>query len=496
MDAISNNHIYDLFIIGGGINGVGIAADAAGRGLSVMLCEQHDLASGTSSSSTKLIHGGLRYLEYYEFKLVHEALLEREILLNKAPHIIKPLSFVMPHNKKLRPLWLIRLGLFLYDHLARRQRLPGSHLINLTNSLEGAALKKGFRRGFTYSDCWVDDARLVVLNAISARDDGANIVARTKCTAAIRHKEHWEIKLQDSEKAYTVKAKVLINAAGPWVTMVTNNIESDSKHNLRLVKGSHIVIPRSFQGEHAYILQNKDKRVIFAIPYEHKYTLIGTTEVAFEGDPETAKISEQEKQYLCDSYNRYFEKSLHVNDIVWSYSGVRPLLEDESETASKVSRDYKITVEKNENEAPLVTIHGGKITTYRTLAEHTLTKLKNVFPDMGGAWTAEKKLPGGTVDPAILIAQLAEKHPWLAPSLINRYAYTYGDLAKDILDSADNTETLGELFGADLYECEVLYLIKNEWAKTAEDILWRRTKLGLNFSEKEIIKLENFLEKL
>jgi len=492
-------NIFDLCIIGGGINGTGIACDAAGRGLSVLLCEQGDLASATSSSSTKLIHGGLRYLEHYEFKLVHEALKEREILLKKAPHLIWPLNFVMPHNKRLRPLWLIRMGLFLYDHLSRRNRLPASHLINLDEGVEGYALQTKFRKGFMYSDCWVDDARLVILNAMAARENGATILPRTKCISVKRENDHWEVHLIDviTQKERTIIARMLVDAAGPWVDRVMKKIiHQNSPSKLKLVKGSHIVVPKLFEGEHAYLLQNPDKRVIFAIPYEHQFTLIGTTEVDFSGDPSTASIDEGEKKYLCESINRYFKQSISPDNIVWSYSGVRPLQDNAKCDASSTTRDYQLKIDTEKNQAPLLTVFGGKITTFRTLSEHALEKIKPFFDSCGDAWTKNSPLPGGDFKHGSFkefLLKIGHLYPWLPEKTRQRLAHQYGTNMHAILAEAHGITGLGEDFGHGLYAREVEYLMENEWAENIDDILWRRTKLGLFFLESEKEKLKNWI---
>lgn len=380
----------DLLIIGGGINGAGIACDAAGRGLSVHLCEQNDLASGTSSKSTKLIHGGLRYLEHYQFRLVHESLIEREILLRKAPHLIKPLNFVLPHHPGLRPAWLIGLGLFLYDHLAKRSLLPHSKKLLLHNTLYGEPLKSNYKTGFMYPDCWVDDARLVMANAISAHNAGAKISTHCKVEKFTRIDHLWHAEIFDkiNHKNFTIKAKAIVNATGPWIGPYL------LQHTIRLVKGSHIVIPKLYEGEHAYILQQTDQRIVFAIPYQHEWTLIGTTDVDYLGDPAAAEISSDEINYLCDVINTYFKKNISSQDVVWTFSGVRPLFDKHvNQDAKSLSRDYAFELTDMNGELPLLSVLGGKITTYRVLAEHALEKLKPYFPHMGPAWTAHAPLP-------------------------------------------------------------------------------------------------------
>lgn len=490
--------LYDLVVIGGGINGAGIAADAAGRGLSVLLCEQNDLACATSSASSKLIHGGLRYLEHYEFRLVREALREREILLHKAPHIIHPLRFVMPHHQALRPAWIIRLGLFLYDHLAARQILPRSHSINLKHHEAGKALH-GFSKGFIYSDCWVDDARLVVLNAMAAKQHGAVILTRTQCVDAVRQNDRWHVRLKnilDGEQMI-VSAKALVNAAGPWVEdVIKNKVHLTSKNHIRLVKGSHIIVPKLYQHHNAYLLQNTDKRVVFVIPFLEQYCLIGTTDILYQNDPAHTCITPEETRYLCDAVNHYFANKISPADVIWSYAGVRALHQDDANNPSAITRDYTLEIDTHDGKAPMLSVFGGKITTYRKLAEHALAKLRPFFPNCSHDWTAKAVLPGGDIPHAnfeLFAQQFAKKFPWLPESLAYRYAKNYGTLASTVLDNATCLDDLGTHFGAGLYQLEVEYLINNEWAKTAEDILWRRTKLGLVFTAKNINQLNAFL---
>lgn len=486
----------DLLVIGGGINGTGIAADAAGRGLSVVLCEKDDLASGTSSWSSKLIHGGLRYLEQYDFRLVRRALQEREILLQKAPHIIHPLKFVLPHDKHLRPTWMIRSGLFLYDHLAKRKTIPGSTQIKLRECSEGNALKPEYTTGFSYYDCATDDARLCVLNAIAAKNNNARILTRTECLHAERQTHHWTATLQQqsSKQTFTVQAKAIVNATGPWADRVAKEVlGSTCNHTLVLVKGSHIVLPKLYTGKHAYILQNPDNRVIFAIPYQRDFTLIGTTDEPFTGNPSEAKISASEIQYLCDSINQYFKKPIAESDIVWSYSGVRPLYGSTSKSLSKISREFHLVLDEA-TPAPLLSVLGGKLTTFRVLAEQALNLLKKTFPNSKPAWTAHAKLPGSDFSEAnfgFFYSALQRRYPWLPQKTLQRYAHTYGTLALQFLKNATSLNDLGKCLGADLYEKEVQYLVQYEWAQTWEDILWRRTKLGLHFSASEIEKLKN-----
>lgn len=478
--------VYDLLIVGGGINGVGIARDAAGRGLSVLLCEQGDLAGHTSSSSTKLVHGGLRYLEYYEFNLVRKALQEREVLLRAAPHIIWPLRFVMPYHQGLRPAWLIRAGLFLYDHLGKRDLLPGSASVDLRHHPAGKPLRADLRKGFVYSDAWVDDARLVVLNAIDAAERGASVLPRTRCRSARRGASHWDATLEPASggAAQSVKARALVNAAGPWaVSLLRESLAVTPRRNLRMAKGSHIVVPKLFDHDYAYILQNPDKRIIFAIPYEGDFTLIGTTDVEYDGDPARPTISADETAYLCEMANRYFLRKISPGDVVWSYSGVRPLLEDESADLSAVTRDYVLEYDAGAERAPLLSVFGGKITTYRRLAEEAMDLLA---PGLGGvrpAWTAGAALPGGDIANADFdgfLTKLQRRLPWLPAELARRYARAYGTRVERLLGNARSLADLGEAFGAGLYEAEIEYLVRNEWAASAEDVLWRRTKLGLH----------------
>jgi glycerol-3-phosphate dehydrogenase len=482
--------LYDVLVVGGGINGTGIARDAAGRGLSVLLCEKDDLASHTSSSSTKLIHGGLRYLEYGEYKLVRKALQEREVLLRGAPHIIWPLRFVMPHVPSLRPAWMIRAGLFLYDHLARRELLPGSRGIDMRRHPAGAPLVDSIKRGFVYSDGWVDDARLVALNALDAHERGAIIKTRTRLASAHRGDGFWHATLVGSDGAtQDVRARSIVNAAGPWVSeLLKDSLGSatHSQHSVRLVKGSHIVTKRLFEHDHAYIFQNPDKRIIFAIPYEHDYTLIGTTDLEYHGDPSKVAISPEETAYLCESINRYFKKHIAPKDVCWSYSGVRGLLEDENaENASAVTRDYLLEVDAPTNEAPLLSVFGGKITTFRKLAEEAVDQLAGALesPARTKTWTAGAVLPGGDIEDANFErfeASLRQRYPWLPAALVHRYGRAYGTRVQTLLGRAKSLADLGEAVAPGLYEAELYYLRNHEWATCADDVLWRRSKLGLH----------------
>ncbi len=512
---MAGNKPVDLLVIGGGINGVGIARDAAGRDLSVVLCEQNDLASATSSASTKLIHGGLRYLETYEFRLVREALIEREVLLRAAPHIIWPLTFVLPHNKGLRPAWLVRLGLFLYDHLGGhlggRKLLPGSYGINLRQHAAGAPLKDTLGKAFCYSDCWVEDARLVALNAVDARARGAEILTRTRCTGARRVNGLWQAVLEPSDggngSGRHVSARALVNAAGPWVSDVLTKVAGSNRQGrLRLVKGSHIVVPRISDGDHAYILQNDDRRIVFVIPYERNFSLIGTTDLPFTGDPGNVHITAEETAYLCAAVNRYFATAVAPEHVVWSYAGVRPLYDDASENVSAVTRDYVFDMDidggnggggnANGNRAPLLSIFGGKITTYRKLAEHALDKLQPLLGNTAPAWTESAALPGGDIanaDFAAFLSTFRAAYPWLPEGLARRYGRAYGTGAERVIGTAKSLADLGDHFGGDLYEAEVAYLCREEWAQTAEDILWRRSKLGLHLDDAAKERLADWL---
>lgn len=485
----------DLVVIGGGINGAGIARDAAGRGLSVIMCEKGDLAEGTSSRSGKLIHGGLRYLEYYEFRLVREALIEREVLLNAAPHIVWPMRFVLPHSPEQRPAWLLRFGLFLYDHLGGRKKLPASRKLDLRIAPEGNAIKDSFTAAFEYSDCWVDDARLVVLNAIDAKERGAEVMVRTAAISARRNSGIWDVGFKDaSGKTSHVAAKALVNAAGPWVENVINGVVGlNSQRRVRLVKGSHIIVRKFWDGTHAYLLQNDDKRVIFVNPYEEDLCLIGTTDIPYEGRAEDVAIDQSEIDYLLGAVNRYTKRQLTRADIVQSFSGVRPLYDDSAENPSAVTRDYVFDVD---GEPPLLSVFGGKITTYRKLAEHALQKLKPFFPTMGEDWTAKATLPGGDIVNADFDAFLANMHrdfAWLPKDVAEHYARLYGSRAEKVINGAKSIADLGKNFAGTLYESEIKYLRKHEWASSAEDLLFRRTKHGLHISKEQRDSVTRYL---
>ncbi|WP_251978288.1 glycerol-3-phosphate dehydrogenase [Salinicola avicenniae] len=492
MTSATQPHVHDILVVGGGINGTGIANDAAGRGLSVLLCEQADLASATSSASSKLIHGGLRYLEHREFRLVREALKEREVMLRKAPHIVWPLRFILPHQPHLRPAWMIRAGLFLYDHLSHRDSLPNA----CTLKFDGAGpLVPAIKRGFEYSDCWVDDARLVVLNALQAQDKGADIRVRTRCVSAHEENGEWVVALEDQTtgERETARAKVLVNASGPWVeSFVKGNAQRDSRYGIRMIQGSHLIVPRLNEDERAYILQNEDGRIVFVLPYQQQYSLIGTTDRRYQGDPSAVGISDDEVEYLLDVLNAHFVKQLTRDDVIATYSGVRPLCDDESENPSAMTRDY--TLDLDRHGAPLLSIFGGKITTYRKLAEAALHKLDTLLPAMGAPWTAESRLPGGDiVSRQQFTEQLLADYPFLGQERAQRFASSYGTLCLEFLDGKQSQEALGQHFGAGLTRAEVDYLVDHEWARSSEDILWRRTKLGLRLDAAQHQSLEHYL---
>ena len=476
--------IYDLLIVGGGINGAGIARDAAGQGVSVLLVEKGDLAGATSSASSKLIHGGLRYLEYREFRLVREALREREVLLRIAPHLVKPLRFILPHDAAQRPAWMIRLGLLLYDRLGGREKLPGSRGVDLRKSPEGAVLRPEFLRGFEYADCWADDARLVVANALDAKAHGAEIRVRTALVAAKRAAGLWEATIARTGGAtQTVRGRALVNATGPWATALFDCFEgAKTRYRLALVQGSHIVVPRLYEGDHAYILQNPDKRIIFLLPFLGTFTIIGTTDTPYAGDPAAVAITPGEIEYLVMAANRFLRRPIAQTDIKWTYSGVRPLYDDGSINASAMTRDYAFDIDAPEGAAPLLTIYGGKLTTYRKLAQHALRK---ILPKLGREprkWASGAPLPGGDLPGADFAAfrrALGAEFPFLPSGLAARYARLYGTRARQMLKDARSLADLGECVGADLYECELAFLRETEWAETADDVLWRRTKLGL-----------------
>ncbi len=490
----------DLLVIGAGINGAGIARDAAGRGLSVVICDTGDLGGATSSASGKLIHGGLRYLEYREFRLVREALSEREVLLGIAPHITRPMRFVLPHEAARRPFWLVRLGLLLYDHLARRQSLPGTEVVHLARSAVGATLRERQARAFVYSDVWVDDARLVLLNCLDAARRGASVLPRTACVAARIEAGRWlaTLRSETSGEVTTVSARAVVNAAGPWVDEVLSGvIGRNSTRRVRLVKGSHIVLRKWYEGEHAYVLQNDDRRLLFVVPFEQDFVIVGTTDMAFDDRAERVAIDDREIAYLCSALNRRFELTLSAADIVWSYSGVRPLLDDGSDDPSAVTRDYAFDLQAPAGAPPLLSIFGGKITTYRRLAEHALSELAPLLGNAAPAWTGAQPLPGGDLGSGGVVALAAElqaAHPWLPPGLASRFARGYGTAARLLLGDARDLRDMGQDFGAGLTERELIHLRDHEWARTADDVLWRRTKLGLQLDRAQVARLVAWFE--
>ena len=491
---------FDIAVIGGGINGCGIARDAVGRGLSVYLCEKEDLAGGTSSASTKLIHGGLRYLEYYEFRLVREALAEREVLLRAAPHIIWPMRFVLPHHRGLRSRWLIRLGLFLYDNLGGRKLLPATRSIDLGTSEVGKPLKPEYTKGFEYSDCWVQDSRLVVLNAVDAVERGAIVQTRTELVAGERVADGWRLGVRDVVTGNTerISARTVVNASGPWVSEVLHarfGFASDAP--VRLVKGSHIVVPRLFDHDRAYIFQNSDNRIVFAIPYEVDFTLIGTTDMDFVGDPRSAAITDGEIAYLCKSVSEYFRRPVTSAQIVRSFAGVRPLYDDGATDAASATRDYVLKVDDQNGRAPLLNIYGGKITTYRRLAEAAIEKLQPYLGSVGKAWTADAPLPGGEFPVEGFEAEVASLQalcPILKPDHARRLVRAYGTRARRVVAGVLTEADWGKRFGADLTEREIRYLMDHEWARTAEDILWRRSKLALHLGKAEADRLHAWMQ--
>ena len=494
----------DLLIVGGGVNGAGIARDAAGRGLSVVLCEKDDLASHTSSASTKLIHGGLRYLEHYEFGLVRKALIEREVLLRSAPHIMWPMRFVMPHDKGQRPAWIIRAGMLVYDYLAQREILPGSGSLDLRTHAAGKPLKPEFTKGFIYSDGWVDDARLVVLNALDAAEKGATILTHTACESAARVGERWSAVLRTQDgKQLSVNARGLINAAGPWAaSFLQDALHRPSAKSLRLIKGSHIVVKKLFDHPFAYIFQNPDGRIIFAIDYENDFTLIGTTDIEYHGDTNNVAIDQDEINYLCKVTERYFLKPLKPADVVWAYSGVRPLLEDESSNASDITRDYNLAMDGET--APMLSVFGGKITTFRKLAEEAVDMIAPKLGNRRSAWTANACLPGGDLfgsepqNRSVLefdayVHGLQRQFSWLPPKVVARYARTYGTRIHTLLAHSHSLRDMGEALAEGLYPAELEYLMNFEWATSSTDILWRRTKLGLHVPEGTAQKVDQWI---
>ncbi|MBV8439850.1 MAG: glycerol-3-phosphate dehydrogenase [Hyphomicrobiales bacterium] len=479
---------FELAVVGGGVNGAGIARDAAGRGLSVLLVEKDDFAQGASSRSSKLVHGGLRYLEHYEFRLVRESLIEREVLLRAAPHVVRPMRFVLPHSPRQRPAWLVRLGLFLYDHLGGRELLPPSRSLDLGRAPEGAPLRHECSRGFVYSDCWVDDARLVILNVLDASRLGARTLARTALVSARRDGGLWSLGLRSGSSESNARARALINASGPWVETVSGAAGASSRKRVRLVKGSHLVTRKFWEGEQAYLLQNVDRRVVFVSPYEEDFALIGTTDVPFAGAPEDAAIQEAEVDYLLGVVGRYFSSQPARSDILRSVSGVRPLFDDGTDDASAVTRDYAFDLDAPPGVAPLLTILGGKITTYRRLAEQALDRLRRFFPAMRPAWTNGAALPGGALeglDCSGFLRGLETRFPWLPAPIASDYARRYGTRADDLLLGARALKDLGRHFGERLYEREARFLASQEFAVAAEDVLERRTKHTLRLTPAE-----------
>ena len=485
---------YDVCVIGGGINGVGIAADAAGRDLSVFLCEKDDLASHTSSASSKLIHGGLRYLEHKEFRLVREALIEREILLAKAPHIIRPLRFIMPHQPHLRPAWLIRTGLFLYDHLGKRERLCSSHHVKF--QAENSPLKNEITQGFEYSDCTVDDSRLVVLNALQAKEKGAKITTYSRCCSVVRENGMWTVEIENAKGCYRIQARVLVNATGAWVTQfLENTVQVQSEYAIRMIQGSHIIVAKMYPEDKAFIMQNDDQRIVFAIPYLNKFTLIGTTDREYQADPNQVEITQQEIEYLLEVCNDHFKKQLTQDDILYTFSGVRALCDDESDQASAVTRDYTLLLNKDADQAPLLSVFGGKITTYRKLAESALDKIQPFFSDLGKPWTEKAVLPGAenlhSVDE--LVDLILVKIKAVSVETATRWAHAYGTRIWKILENISHIQELGQDFGCGLYAQEVDYLVDQEWAISSDDILKRRTKLYLEFDPEQVQNLNIYL---
>jgi glycerol-3-phosphate dehydrogenase len=486
--------IFDLLVVGGGINGVAIARDAAGRGLKVLLCEKGDLAAATSSASSKLVHGGLRYLEHGDFRLVRESLAEREILLRMAPHLVRPMRFVLPQGRGSRPRWLVRLGLFLYDRLGGARSLPGAKSLDLRHDPLGAPLSAP-GAGFVYADCRVDDARLTVTTARDAAERGALILIRTALAAARRDGEAWRATLHGPDRApREVTARILVNAAGPWVLDVQQLAGLRTHAALRLVKGSHIVVPRLYPGDHAYLLQNDDRRIVFVIPFEREFSLIGTTELPFSGDPATAQVTEAEVVYLCDAVARWFVAPSRAADVVWRYAGVRPLYEDRARSAAAVTRDYVFDLDVAG--ASALSIFGGKLTTHRRLAEHALARLAAYLPEIGRPWTAASHLPGGEDESAALMAELRRDYPFLMADTAERLAQSYGGDARRILGNARRSEDLGRDFGHGFSEAELAWLVEREWAATAEDVLWRRSKLGLVMTPSEAQEIAAYLARV
>ncbi|MGI4807388.1 MAG: glycerol-3-phosphate dehydrogenase, partial [Janthinobacterium lividum] len=472
-----------------------------GRGWSVYLCEADDLASGTSSTSTKLVHGGLRYLEYYEFRLVREALMEREVLWSMAPHIVWPLRFVLPHHKGLRPAWLLRLGLFLYDHLGGRKRLPPTAMKRLRTDPAGRCLKPEYTLGFEYSDCWVEDSRIVVLNARDAADRGATVATRTRCVSAERQGDLWQLTMQrQGDAPEIVRARALVNAAGPWVGDVLQTVmRANTPAKVRMVKGSHIVVPRLYPEDHCYIFQNADNRIFFVIPYEQDFSLIGTTDMDYHGDPREVAASADEIAYLCAGASEYLRKPVTPDQVVWTYSGVRPLYDDGASKAQAATRDYTLELDAPAGQAAQLSIFGGKITTYRRLAEAALAKLGPHLPAAAGqqaGWTGKAALPGGDfpIDGfEALVGSMSARYPFVAAQTMRRLVRAYGTAVTELIGTATSAAELGPVYGADLTEAELRYLVRNEWARTAADVVWRRSKLGLRMTREQIAAVDTAL---
>lgn len=502
-EASSGDRPYDLLVVGGGINGAGTARDAAGRGLRVLLAEKDDLAQGTSSRSGKYIHGGLRYLEYYEFRLVREALIEREVVLDAAPHLARPLRLILPHSPQQRPRWLIRLGLFLYDHLGGRRRIPGTAALRLDRAPEGAVLRPGYRHGFAYYDVWVDDARLVVLNAVDAARRGAEVLTRTAVTRARREGGLWRVTLSGPTGPREIAARAIFNAAGPWVEQVLGAAAGvNAQKRVRLVKGSHIILPRWWQGSHGYVLQAPDKRLIFVNPYLDDLALVGTTDIPFDGRPEDVAIDAQETEYLLSILDSYFVTGFRPQDIVADYSGVRPLFDDDSaKGASAVTRDYSFELDGDaapgaDGRAPLLSVFGGKLTTYRKLSEAALARLGPCFPQMTGPWTAQAPLPGGDVpgdDFDAWQADFQARHAWLPAGLARHYARSFGTEAEALLAGAQCVDDLGQRFGGLFFAREAAWMAAHEWAQTAEDMVQRRSKHHFDLTDAELRQVQNWI---
>jgi glycerol-3-phosphate dehydrogenase len=489
---------FDLAVIGGGVNGCGIARDAAGRGARVVLFEKGDLASATSSASTKLIHGGLRYLEFYKFRLVREALSERAVLWRISPHLTHPLRFVLPHHEGLRPRWMLRIGLFLYDHLGARGGLKAAQALDLSKDVTGKPLKSKYKRGFAYSDCQTDDARLVVLNAMDAKARGADIRVRTTVTAAAREGALWRIASRDERGVETiVTARVLVNATGPWVNDTLDLAHTDKPSGVRLVQGSHIVTRKLYDHDRAYIFQNADQRIVFAIPWQGEFTMIGTTDRDWKASPEKIEASPEEIAYLCQAVDDYFERPVTPNDVVWAWSGVRALVDDGASEAREATRDYVLSLDAPEGQAAALSVYGGKITTYRRLAEAALKKLRPHLPAAAKpSWTGKTPLPGGDFPRngfAVLVGEILERHPFLTPAHAHRLARSYGTRAFALLEGVEGTNDLGEVFCTDLTAREVEYLMDHEWARTAEDVLLRRSKLNLHATAEDAARLEAYM---